>query len=107
MAATGPCGTHHGRSPAVPRAGPSGPAREGTGRVGPSPGRPPGASSPSGGPGRRDRVVPNVGDGTHSLYPSYGPHLDGHGRIASSRSIGTEETPAWRSAVANGVTPPG
>src|SRR5206468_13121263 len=40
------------------------------------------------------------------LYPSYGPHLDGHGTIPSSRSVGAEETPAWQNAVARGVTPP-
>src|SRR3954467_4275251 len=40
-------------------------------------------------------------------YPSYGPHLEGHGTIPSDRSVRSEGASSWRSAVASDVTPPG
>jgi hypothetical protein len=40
-------------------------------------------------------------------YASYGPHLDGHGTIVSSRSIGIEEAPPWPDAAADSVIPSG
>ena len=51
--------------------------------------------------GKLDRVW------TYVLYPSYGPHLDGHGTIPSDQSVSSEGTLSWPNAVANDATPPG
>jgi hypothetical protein len=37
------------------------------------------------------------------VYALYEPHLEGHGTIASSRSFGIEETPAWPGAATDSV----
>ena len=42
-----------------------------------------------------------------ATYPSYGPHLDGHGTIPSDQSVSAEGTVPWPNAVANDATPPG
>src|SRR4051794_9976057 len=55
---------------------------------------------PVGPKGGRPRIA-------HRVYPSYGPHLEGHGTIPSDRSVSSEGASSWRNAVANDVTPQG
>src|SRR4051812_46565748 len=53
------------------------------------------------------QVVPEFPEHIDRLYPSYAPHLEGHGTIPSDRSVRSEGASSWRNAVANDVTPPG
>src|SRR5262249_12495427 len=62
-------------------------------------------------PEGRDRAEHPVAIGdavlVEGVYPSYQPHLEGHGTIPSDSPVGAEETPAWPDAVASDATPRG